>query len=81
MTDTNDILELDDRRFKATIAADIAALGDLFAEDLVYTHSNGFVDSKQSYLDAIAAKKFDYEDVRRFDQHVRLHGDTALVTA
>ena len=80
MTDANAILQLDDSRFKATIAADIAAMSELFADELVYTHSNGLVDSKESYLEAVAAKKFDYQDVRRFDQQVALHGDTALVT-
>ena len=79
MTDAAAILELDDQRFKATIAADAATMEALFADELVYTHSNGLVDTKRSYIDAVVSKKFAYQDIRRFDQQVTIHGDSALI--
>ena len=70
----------EDRRYAAMIAKDVAALEELLAEELVYTHSTGLVDSKRSYIDAIAARRFDYRGAKRLEENVVDHGDAALVT-
>jgi hypothetical protein len=54
------ISALEARRYRAMTDADIAALEELLAADLVYTHSNATSDSKQSYLDKVASGHFDY---------------------
>ena len=47
------ILALEQRRFKAMCAGDVGALDELLHRDLKYTHSSGVVDSKASYLRAL----------------------------
>jgi hypothetical protein len=56
----------DDERVSATIAKDRARLDAVFSDDLHYSHSNGSLDTKASYVDSIAAgrsvyEKFDYQ--------------------
>ncbi|MDH3684158.1 MAG: nuclear transport factor 2 family protein [Acidimicrobiia bacterium] len=80
MTDAPDIHALEDRRWAAQIGADIDELSTLLADELSYTHSNGLVDTKASYLAAIEKKVFDYRDEKRTDTAVTIIGDTAMVT-
>lgn len=80
MTTAADIRALEDRRCKAMVAKDVATMNELFADDLVYTHSNAFVDSKQSYIDGIVAKKWDYKAIEMPVQDIRIAADAALVT-
>jgi hypothetical protein len=45
------IIELDKKRMAATAQKDIAALKNMLCKGLVYTHSSGRQDTKQSLLD------------------------------
>ncbi len=76
---SDEILELETRRYAAMQAGDVAALRDLLADDLVYTHSFGDRDSKTSYLDKVAAGVFRYGEIRRSEEQVLIHGDSATV--
>jgi ketosteroid isomerase-like protein len=82
MTDaaTAEILQLEERRWAAMIAKDTKTLGELFADEMSYTHSNAMVDTKASYLKAITERTFDYRSVERFDTQACVINDTALVT-
>lgn len=75
-----DILALEAGRYAAMIAIDEAALGKCFGDDLIYVHSSGAVDTKASYIAAIKGGKFRYKKCERFEETVRIYGDTALVT-
>lgn len=74
-----DILALEDQRYAAMIAIDKAALGRLFHDELVYTHSSGAIDTKASFIAAMGAK-YTYTASQRSEEAVRFYGDTALVT-
>ena len=71
---------LEDRRFQAMIDADMAALDQLLADGLVYTHSYGGSDSKASYLAGIRGKKWVYRRIERPKEEIQLHGDAAVIT-
>ncbi len=75
-----DLLALEDRRYAAMIAIDEPALAACFGDDLIYVHSSGAVDTKASYIAAIKSGKFRYNKCDRFEEKVRIYGDTALVT-
>lgn len=63
----------------AMMKNDFAALDKLMADDLVYSHSNGLVDSKQSYIDGLKSGKSAYY-VIEYD-HIKvkdLDANTAL---
>ena len=75
-----EILALEDRRYKAMVEADMKTLDELFDDDLAYTHSNAVVDTKTSYLDGIRNKRWHYVNIERPEQNVTLFGDTARIT-
>ena len=80
MATEKDILAHEERRYRAMIALDEAELANLFADDLIYVHSSGAIDSKASYIDALRTGKFRYTKCERFEEKVRIYGDAALVT-
>jgi ketosteroid isomerase-like protein len=75
----DDILALEQRRFKAMIAGDAGELETLLHRDLKYTHSSGAVDSKDSYTRGVCEKLWDYQSIKTSSETVSIHGDTALV--
>jgi len=74
-----DIARLEDERYAAMLAKDIAALERLLHPGLVYMHSSGVADSKASYIAGVRDRVWDYSAIARSDQTVRLHGSLALV--
>jgi ketosteroid isomerase-like protein len=80
MSAKEDILALENRRYRAMVDKDFATLADLLADDLVYTHSNAVVDGKASYIEGIRAKRWDYAAAERPEENIETFGDCARVT-
>ncbi len=74
------VLKLEEQWVTALVKADTAVLEKLYADDLVYTHSSGAVDTKATYIDSLKTGKTKYESLNRDDIKVKLYGATALVT-
>jgi ketosteroid isomerase-like protein len=75
----SDIARLEDERYAAMLAKDVAALERLLHPDLVYMHSSGVADSKASYIAGVRDRVWDYHGIARSEQTVRLNGSLALV--
>jgi ketosteroid isomerase-like protein len=76
-----EIKRLEDRRYQAMVAKDVATLEQLLGDRLVYTHSYGGADTKAQYIDGVRSKKFDYQKVERPIESIQVYGDnTAVVT-
>lgn len=69
----------DAARFTAMINQDIPTLSGILADELVYLHSTGASDSKESFLAGIESKKFQFKSAERISPTVRLFGDTAIL--
>ena len=76
----DEILALEDRRIEAMVKGDVRALGEILADDLIYTHTTARLDTKASFIDAVKTGKSNYKSVDRKDVEVRSLGDTAVVT-
>ena len=74
------VRQVEDRRVKAIIDDDFAALDVILADDLTYAHSSGVLDTKASYLEALKSGKTKYLTFDRTPSVVRLYGDTAVIT-
>lgn len=74
------IVKLEEQWTTALIQADAAALDRLYTDDIVYTHTNGTVNTKAQFLDALKAGKAKYLAVERSDLKVQSYGDTAIAT-
>lgn len=81
MSTIAEIEQLERRRFAAQVAKDLPTLETIFADDLVYTHSNGHQDDKASYLTSIASGQSRYDHVDIESLTVRAYNDdqTAVV--
>lgn len=80
MSAIDEVQRADDTRLNALLARDIAGLQKLLHPDLRYTHANGLLDDRQSYLDALISGKVVYKSAQRKDVKIRVYGDMALLT-
>lgn len=69
----------DAARFKAQTTNDFTALGQLLADDLVYTHSSAAVDGKASFIESMRSGTVKYESIESRDVQVRVYGTTAII--
>lgn len=75
-----EVLAADARRIAAMVQGDLETLEGLLTEDLTYTHSNGQVETRAQFLEAIRSGTLRYLAVEPSDAVVRVHGETAIVT-
>lgn len=64
----------------AMISGDKASLEGLLADELSYGHSNGNVQTKAVFVDAITTKKSDFQAIRLTEQTITVTGDVAVVS-
>jgi uncharacterized protein (TIGR02246 family) len=72
---------LERQRFEAQVKKDYQFLEKVFADDLVYTHSNGKQNTKAEYIQSIRDGKSQYDkiDVETLNVRVYNDGKTAVV--
>jgi ketosteroid isomerase-like protein len=71
--------QLERRRYDLMIKKDLKALGEMLADDMVYTHSNGNTENKEEYLAGLASGKSVYYAVEPEETRVRFFGNTAIL--
>lgn len=74
-----EVIETENQRFKALVRDDFAVLDRVLADDLVYTHSSGKNDTKQSYMQSLREGKTKYNTMDTQEQKVRIYGNTAVI--
>jgi ketosteroid isomerase-like protein len=75
MAAVKEVEALERQRFEAQVKKDYAFLEKAFADDLVYTHSNGHQDTKQTYLQSIKDGKSVYDKIDVEALNVRAYND------
>jgi ketosteroid isomerase-like protein len=71
---------IEQNRYNAMIAADTALVGSMMANDCVYYHSNGMLDTKQSLLTSIASKELVHKKINITQATTRIYKrNTAIV--
>jgi ketosteroid isomerase-like protein len=79
MTTEDEVLDMEKSRFQAMINEDFDFLENLIDDQLVYIHSNGNVDSKASFINAIREGKTSYDDIKMEESKVRIYDKTAII--
>jgi ketosteroid isomerase-like protein len=74
------VLKLEQQWEDALTQSDTGALDKLYDDTIVYTHSNGKVDTKSSYIRAIKSGGTRYESMKRDEIKITVYGQTAVVT-
>lgn len=77
--DEKAVVAAEKARFEAQVTKNADALNQLLADDLVYVHSNGNVDNKQTYIQSIKDGNSTYNSIDVQEQKIRLYGKTAIV--
>lgn len=73
------IRSLENKRYDAIIAGDFDSFAALAHPDLIYTHSNGVVDTLESYLIKCRDGYYLYHMIEHPIDEIRIVGDVALV--
>ena len=76
----DEIKALEDRRYRAMLAGDTAALNELCSDNLIYTHSKADYDHKQSYLHKVGTRYFTYLEITHPADRILVVEGAALVT-
>lgn len=74
------VAALEEQRRGAMMGRDIATLELLFAPDAIYTHSNGWVQTRDELLAALADGSIDYRSITLSNQTIRAYQSVAVVT-
>ena len=72
------VQQVEKQRFAAMTKPDLAALGQMLADELYYCHSTGEVQTKQQLLDAIRSNQMRYSAIELREFQARMYGDVAL---
>lgn len=78
---SDQIKALDRAWANAVVDSDFAALERITSPELIYSHSDGAVDTREVFFNRLKKNTSDYQaiDISRMD--VKLFGDTAILTA
>jgi ketosteroid isomerase-like protein len=76
----NKIIALDKARMDAMAKKDIAALNDIIADDLIYTHSSARMDTKASLIGNMQSGSTVYTSVVPSDVVAQDLGDSVVLT-
>ncbi len=74
------VLAREAKRREALISRDVAALENLFTDDLVHVHASGQVDNKSRLIDQVRDGVFRFIDIARGPLQVRLYDRVAVMT-
>ncbi len=66
-------------RFEANVTADPKSLDRLLDDALEYTHSNGVLDTKKSFIESLTSGKLDYLATEADIQSLRIEGDVGII--
>ena len=74
-----EIMQLEQERVDAVVKGDTAKLEQMFADELVYTHSNARVESKSDFLNSVKTGSIKYEAMKHSNVKVSMYGNTAVM--
>ncbi len=78
-TDEQAVMAAESARYAAMIEGDVAALEQLLDEDLVYSHSDGSRDSRETYLKKVTDGHFVYHRADAPVERLLIIGDCAVL--
>jgi ketosteroid isomerase-like protein len=74
-----EIRQRESRRFEALLRGDTASLEEIMADDAIYTHATGVVETKAEYLAKMKSGEVRYETFAPEELRVRVYGTAAVL--
>ncbi len=81
VSDEDEVLQTEKSRFKAMVDGDHHALEQIIHPDLVYIHSNGEVDTKETFISGIRDGSRKYDNITIDESQVRVYGEVGIINA
>jgi len=82
LSETQDELKaLDQRWADAVLHTDVAALGRILSDDLVYTHTDGHTENKAQFIESVRQGKTQYQSIEFDESNARQFGNTAVIVS
>src|SRR5207244_13626681 len=75
-----DIMQCDDRRFKAMVRGDVTALRMTLSDHLTYTHTSGVHDTKAQFLGSLTLGQLSYKSIIPEARSVHVYGGSGVGT-
>ena len=72
------VLRAESLRFGAMMQGDTLTLRQFLADELIYTHSSGLVETKPLHLSAVGSKRTVYESIAPDSMGYRIYGNIAV---
>jgi len=76
--DEASLLAVERQRFDAQVAGDAATIEAALADDLVYIHGSGAVQTKGEYLGSVRTGGLRYRGIDIIEQSARVYGDFGI---
>lgn len=73
------LLNAEDALFAADVHHDVAAIRQGFADEAVFVHANGMIQTKADYLQAVGEAKFPIKSIAATARTVKIVGDVGIV--
>jgi hypothetical protein len=74
------LLAADDARYRALNTSDLATLDALLLPEFTYTHSSGYTDLKNAYLDRVRNGIVYYRQASRVSAASRVYGNAGIMS-
>jgi len=71
---------VNERIEEAVVSKDLASLDALYADDLMFTHGTGLVQTKRQWLDALRSDETRFLTRQLDSTSIELHAEIAIVT-
>jgi ketosteroid isomerase-like protein len=76
----DEVMKAEEARNQALPKGDVAALEQIYADDLVYTNATGALLTKQQHLSELKGRSLHFTSFKHDDVQVTVHGNTGIVT-
>jgi ribulose 1,5-bisphosphate carboxylase large subunit-like protein len=73
------LLKAEDQLFQADVQHDTAAIARGFADEAIFVHANGMVQTKADYLQATAKAAFPIKSIETANRVVRIFGNVGVI--
>jgi ketosteroid isomerase-like protein len=73
----DEIERVEDAHYAAMISLDLAALGQILAEEFLYHRARGMVSTKSEFIDGLRKGKVRFNRAERYDVKIHFYGDVA----
>jgi ketosteroid isomerase-like protein len=75
-----EVLKAEEVRNQALPHGDVAALDQVYADDLIYTNATGALLTKAQHLSDLQGRTLNFRSFKHDDVQVTVHGNTGIVT-